>query len=71
MRPIFVLSCVAAAAVVFVRTAGVAHAVPQQIPFDRAYMVAAPGSTTPVYSFDITGPPPVLYLDLPPRPVTG
>jgi hypothetical protein len=56
------LSCIAA---VCITAAHVAYAVPQQIPFDRAFMVNAPGSTTPVSAFDINGPPPVLYLDLP------
>src|SRR5262245_30591444 len=35
------------------------------VPFDRAYTVSSAGSTTPVSSFDINGPAPVLYLDLP------
>ena len=33
--------------------------------FDAAYTVAAAGSTEPVNVFDIEGPPPWLYLDLP------
>ena len=33
--------------------------------FDAAYTVAAPFSTDPVNVFDIEGPPPWLYLDLP------
>jgi hypothetical protein len=33
--------------------------------FDAAYMVAASGSTEPVSVFDINGPAPWLYLDLP------
>src|SRR5689334_16167385 len=37
----------------------------QQVPLDRAYMVSAVGSTTPVTTFDVNGPAPVLYLDLP------
>src|SRR4051812_40694579 len=37
----------------------------QQVPLDHAYMVRAVGSTTPVTTFDVDGPAPVLYLDLP------
>ena len=37
----------------------------QQVPLDHAYMVNAVGSTTPVSTFDVNGPAPVLYLDLP------
>jgi hypothetical protein len=63
MRLFRVLRCIAAVCVL--GAAHVAYAVPQQIPFDRAHMVSAPGSTTPVSAFDINGPAPVLYLDLP------
>jgi hypothetical protein len=35
------------------------------IDFDAAYMVAAQGSTEPVSVFDIHGPAPWLYLDMP------
>jgi len=64
MRPIVLLSCIATVLLIVVPPR-IAVAVPQQIPFDRAYMVATPGSTTPVNAFDINGPAPVLYLDLP------
>lgn len=33
--------------------------------FDAAYMVAAPGSTTPVSEFSLDGPAPWLFVDLP------
>jgi hypothetical protein len=36
-----------------------------ELDFDSAYMVAASGSTEPVSVFDIHGPAPCLYLDLP------
>jgi len=36
-----------------------------QVPFDRVYAVAGPGSTTPINQFDINGPAPWVYLDLP------
>jgi hypothetical protein len=39
--------------------------------FDAAYMVAASGSTDPVSTFDINGPAPVLYLDLPDGALTS
>src|SRR4051812_33512757 len=42
----------------------------QQVPLDHAYMVRAVGSTTPVTTFDVNGPAPVLYLDLP-KPAWG
>jgi hypothetical protein len=45
--------------------AGAALAAPAQVPFDRAYTVSSVGSTTPVSDFDLDGPAPVLYLDLP------
>jgi hypothetical protein len=35
------------------------------LPFENAYTVASVGSTTPVNVFDIDGPAPVLFLDLP------
>src|SRR6185503_924941 len=43
----------------------IAHAVGVQVPFDRVYPVGAPGSTTPITQFDINGPAPWIYLDLP------
>jgi hypothetical protein len=64
MRLFRVLRCIAAVCVL-IGAAHVAYAVPQQVPFDRTFMVSAPGSTTPVSAFDINGPAPVLYLDLP------
>jgi hypothetical protein len=39
--------------------------------FDAAYMVAASGSTEPVSVFDINGPAPWLYLDLPDAALTS
>ena len=36
------------------------------VPFDRVYTVAGPGSTTPLSQFDVNGPAPWIYLDLPP-----
>ncbi|MEA2711204.1 MAG: hypothetical protein QOF78_3805 [Phycisphaerales bacterium] len=62
MKLILVLSCMTAVLACGVR---VADAAPQVVPFDRAYTVSAPGSTTPVSEFDINGPAPWLYLDLP------
>lgn len=41
------------------------------MPFDAAYMVAASGSTEPVDYFDIEGPAPWLYLDLPDGALTS
>ncbi len=39
---------------------------PINLPFDAAYMVAAPGATTPLTNFALDGAPPTLLLDLPP-----
>jgi hypothetical protein len=44
---------------------GTALATGIQVPFDRVYPVAAPGSREPVTQFDINGPAPWVYLDLP------
>jgi hypothetical protein len=41
------------------------------LPFDAAYMVAASGSTEPVSVFDLDGPVPWLYLDLPDAAMTS
>jgi hypothetical protein len=41
------------------------------LPFDDAYMVAASGSTEQVSVFDINGPAPWLYLDLPDAALTS
>jgi hypothetical protein len=38
---------------------------PLNLPFDAAYMVAAPGDTTPLTSFSWGGAPPTLLLDMP------
>lgn len=38
---------------------------PLNLPFDAAYMVAEAGSVEPVSSFDLNGPAPWLYVDLP------
>jgi len=61
MRPIWAWGCAA----VLAFAVDIVAAAPQVVPFDRAYMVSAPGSTTPVSEFSIEGPAPVLYLDLP------
>jgi hypothetical protein len=42
-----------------------ANAAALTLPFDAAYTVAASGSTTPVSVFDIDGPAPWLFVDLP------
>ena len=39
--------------------------------FDAAYMVAASGSTEPVSEFELDGPPPWLYVDLPDGALTS
>jgi len=49
----------------FLLSAAIARAAPVVLPFDNAYTVASVGSTTPVSVFDIDGPAPVLFLDLP------
>ena len=36
-----------------------------QVPFDHVYPVSSAGSTTPVTEFDVNGPAPWVYLDLP------
>jgi hypothetical protein len=42
-----------------------ANAAALTLPFDAAYTVAASGSTTPLSVFDINGPAPWLFVDLP------
>lgn len=48
-------------AAVLLIASGVAHA----LTFDNAYTVGSVGSTVQVTAFDINGPAPVLFLDLP------
>jgi hypothetical protein len=64
MRRIRAMVCLTMVLGMAVRAADAA-VTPQVIPFDRAFMVASPGSTEPVSEFSIEGPAPVLYLDLP------
>ncbi|MGL4514757.1 MAG: hypothetical protein ACRCT8_16840 [Lacipirellulaceae bacterium] len=59
-----------AAWIVVVATAGQASAQgilppPINLPFDALYTVGANGSTDPVTTFEVGGPAPWLYLDLP------
>ena len=55
----------AVAALSFVTHSHAALPPPAVIPFDAAFMVAAPLSTTPVSAFSIDGPTPWLFVDLP------
>ena len=52
-------------AFLFVTQSHAALPPPAVVPFDAAYMVAAPLSTTQVSAFSIDGPTPWLFVDLP------
>jgi hypothetical protein len=63
MRALLVFSMLAAPSVAATAQGIVRQ--PLNLPFDAAYMVAAPGDTTPLTGFSLGGAPPTLLLDMP------